>query len=72
MYTPDKYEYDVLKKRGWRGEGIAFRYASDGLKDVYRLYNPSSKEHLYSSYNEYRTLGLRTQWQQEHVAWSSL
>ncbi|NEG95361.1 hypothetical protein GFD17_01030 [Bifidobacterium sp. SMB2] len=72
LYTANKYEYNSLQKKGWRGEGIAFRYAADGLNDVYRLNNPYTREHIYTSYNEYRLLGLRTKWQQEHIAWSSL
>lgn len=72
-YTASAGEYRTLVKRGWRDEGIAFYTSNDGLRDVYRLYNNVAREHLFTSYNEYRSLGLREKdWQQENIAWSSL
>lgn len=39
-----KGEHDALVKSGWKSEGVAFK--SQGLKPIFRLYNPNSGAHV--------------------------
>jgi len=74
LYTSDVNEYDTLKQEvgTWSDEGNAYQdYASprtiDGVADepLYRLYNPSIKQHLWTTaLSEYTTLATEG-WNQE-------
>ncbi|MBT1166499.1 hypothetical protein [Bifidobacterium simiarum] len=70
-YTTNKAEHDMLVRLGWKGEGVAW-YAPASGKNVYRLYNRNSGEHVYTmSYGEYVAV-QRAGWRGEGVAWKSL
>lgn len=77
-YTMNEQEYDYLKTRGWTQEGIGW-YAIDpesefaplASKDVYRLYNQYTGEHLFTL-NEQERDYLPTQgWTYEGVAFKA-
>lgn len=71
LYTKDANEYNVLGKRGWKQEGLAWVTAKEEGELVYRLYHSSLKVHLYTKdTNEYKILGGRG-WKQEGVAFYS-
>jgi hypothetical protein len=59
-------------KLGWRDEGTAWWVPKDGASGsvpVYRLYNPYSGEHVYTTdAREYAQVGAAG-WHQEGVAW---
>ena len=65
----------MLVSVGWRDERIAWWVPADGAKgvvDVYRLYNPYSGEHVYTtSSNEYAQ-DAKAGWHQEGIAWQAL
>jgi hypothetical protein len=73
-YTTDPNEYCVLGSRGWKQEGISCYLYSDihqiGTTQTvpyYRLYNPNSYEHHWTTDdNEYHVLGT-IGWKQEGV-----
>lgn len=79
--TTDKNEYTTLSKSGWKGEGVvlyatkvgsptATKYKNE-LKSIaiYRLFNPNTNEHLYTtSANEKDTL-YNIGWGYEGIAW---
>ena len=51
---------------------LALAAGEDALVPVYRLYQPASSEHLYtSSYNEAKTLFEKEGWGYEGISWSS-
>ena len=71
--TPQANEIEVLTTTaGWRDEGVAFYAAANGTTPVYRVYIPSTLEHLWTtSANEYDTLGKNPGvYQQEGVDFS--
>jgi hypothetical protein len=60
-----------LRGLGWSYEGVAWHAPLSGTA-VYRLYNPYSGDHFYTtSDSEYRQLG-GIGWRQEGVAWYGL
>ncbi len=79
LYTADENEKNVLTKRGWTYEGIAW-YAPQGYGyPVYRMYNPASFAHHYTmDINERDTLcglgnyaGRSRGWTYEGIGWYS-
>ena len=71
--TPQANEIEVLTTTaGWRDEGVAFYAPANGTTPVYRVYIPSTLEHLWTtSANEYDTLGQNPGvYQQEGVDFS--
>ncbi|MBW3093704.1 hypothetical protein KIH79_12430, partial [Bifidobacterium sp. 82T10] len=62
----------LINKHGWKGEGVAWYSDMDGTVDVYRLSNPRTGEHLFStSQNECRVLVSRG-WRNEGVSFKGL
>lgn len=56
---------------GWSGEGVAWKAPKYG-KNVYRVYNPNSGEHLYTeSAYEVNSLVHQNGWKSEGVAFYS-
>ena len=71
--TPQANEIEVLTTTaGWRDEGVAFYAPANGTTPVYRVYIPSTLEHLWTTNaNEYDTLGKNPGvYQQEGVDFS--
>jgi len=76
LYTTDLNEYDTLKSYvgTWNGEGQVFsEYGGAGTvggiadEPLYRLYNPSVLQHLWTTdFNEYTVLGTEG-WNQEGI-----
>lgn len=75
LYTSDANEYATLQTRGWNDEGVAYGdydglTTGNGVTDepLYRLYNPSIKQHLWTTdVNEWDMLATQG-WVQEEVA----
>jgi len=75
LFTSDPNEYTALGNEGWNQEGIAFDDYNgpatvNGITDepLYRLYNTTSRRHLWTSdFNEYTTLAIEG-WNQEGIA----
>ena len=58
-----------LIRIGWNDEGVGWELPVNGDRAIYRLYNPHSGEHIFtSSYEEYQQVG-NAGWQQEGIAW---
>jgi len=75
LFTSDQNESNTLQTRGWIDEEVAFDWYSGpftlgGVSDepMYRLYDPTIQQHLWTTdLNEYNTLATRG-WNQEGVA----
>ncbi|MFC5222837.1 hypothetical protein [Bifidobacterium leontopitheci] len=73
FFTKSAAERNAAMKVGWRYEGVAFHVHEDGLRDVYRLYNPYTGDRLFSTYSEWRAVGRVTfGWRQEGIGWNAL
>ena len=71
-YTIDGKERRDLINAGWNNEGVGWQIPADGNVPVYRLYNPGSGEHIYTTnFAEYQRVGTAG-WHQEGIAWYSL
>ena len=71
LYTKNVNEYNTLATRGWKQEGVAWKFATWEGEAVYRLYHRGLKVHHYTkSLNEYNTLATRG-WKQEGIAFNS-
>ena len=79
-YTTSKVEYDDLSRQGWTGEGEAF-YSfkkGEGVKPIYRLWNPYQKEngglgsHLYTNNDTERAWLKGLGWHDEGIAWYAI
>lgn len=76
LYTSDKNEYDILAKRGWKAEGIAF-YSAQGFETnvpLYRLSNPNVTigAHHYTTDEKERSTLIQCGWIDEGIAWFGL
>lgn len=67
-YTTNRYEYDALVNRGWRGEGPRFTVASSGVP-IYRLYNRHDGSHHYTRDAAERDALAAKGWTYETIAW---
>ncbi|MCH9277140.1 type I pullulanase [Bifidobacterium amazonense] len=68
-YTISAKEKNVLVKRGWKYEGVAFRQPSKGTP-VYRAYNPyNGNHHWTANKHEYQVITTRHGWKAEGIAW---
>lgn len=65
-------EQKHLASVGWDDEGLAWRIAPKATKDVYRLYNPKSGEHFYTTSAIERDSIVESGWDYEGVAWKTL
>jgi hypothetical protein len=66
VLTVSEKEKDALVNLGWKYEGTAFH--SGGKKSVYRLYNPNSGEHFYTTNTGERDFLVSKGWKKESVA----
>ncbi|UNT95590.1 glycoside hydrolase family 3 N-terminal domain-containing protein [Allobaculum mucilyticum] len=69
-YDEDKKEYsttDIVYKRGF---GLTYQSKSDANRiEMYRLYNPNSGEHFYTSNSKERDYLAKVGWTTEGVGW---
>jgi C1A family cysteine protease len=70
FYTAGAYEREVLKKVGWKDEGIGW-YAPKTGKPVYRLYNGHLKDHHYTISKGERDFLISVGWNDEGIGWYS-
>ncbi len=71
-YTTSKTEYDALKKKGWKQEGIGwYSYKGSNGVALYRLYNPYAKgsTHHYTTNEAERSALVKAGWKSEGIAW---
>jgi ELWxxDGT repeat protein len=76
LYTTDTNEYATLGTRGWTQEGVAYRMLADGGSylgvfpvPLYRLYNPSSLQHHWTTdWYEATVLSGSVYWNYEGIA----
>lgn len=75
LYTTDKNEYEVLQKRGWRGDGAIFFAPNTSAYPVHRLFNPRAASslgahHYTADANEIRVL-VTQGWNDEGIVFYS-
>ncbi|MGG5316138.1 hypothetical protein [Enterococcus sp. AZ072] len=70
FYTKNGAERDMLKKVGWRDEGIGW-YAPTAGDPVYRLYNANAGDHHYTLNGNEKDMLVKTGWHYEGVGWYS-
>jgi hypothetical protein len=73
FWTKDTYEKNSMVQSGYRYEGLGWRVSVDPTPfPVYRLYNPSIRQHLFTRDSwEVHVLTSSAGWQAEGVAWYS-
>lgn len=64
------FEAQSLKKVGWSYEGVGWVAPTTG-SNVYRVYNPNSGEHLYTSSAFEKDSIVKAGWKYEGVSWHS-
>jgi hypothetical protein len=62
-------ERNALCGQGWGCEGVAWRIPPGGRTPVYRVYNPGSGDHLWTTNGGERDSCLRNGWRDEGVPW---
>ncbi|MEO1772344.1 leucine-rich repeat protein [Candidatus Enterococcus ferrettii] len=70
FYTKNGAERDMLKKVGWKDEGIGW-YAPTKGDPVYRLYNPNAGDHHYTLNGNEKDMLVKVGWRYEGVGWFS-
>ncbi|MBQ9059222.1 MAG: S8 family serine peptidase [Atopobiaceae bacterium] len=71
FYTASSYERDVLKKAGWRYEGIGWYAPVSSKTPVYRLYNPNAGDHHYTTSAAEKKMLVGVGWRDEGIGWYS-
>nr|WP_051527245.1 glycoside hydrolase family 25 protein [[Eubacterium] cellulosolvens] len=72
FYTSSIAEWEALVGYGWKAEGIGWFAPKKSETPVYRLYNPSLKDHHYTKdQNELDTLTKQYGWIDEGIGWYS-
>lgn len=70
FYTANTHERDLLKRVGWRDEGIGW-YAPTSGDPVYRVYNPNAGDHHYTPHKSERDHLVKVGWRYEGIGWYS-
>lgn len=70
FYTSNTTEKSILKKAGWRHEGVAWVAPNDG-EPIYRLYNPNVGDHHYTMSAGERDHLVKVGWRYEGISWHS-
>lgn len=77
FYTSNKAERDMLRKAGWKYEGIGWNAPAKStpeafaIKPVYRLYNRNAGDHHYTMNSAERDMLVAKGWKYEGIGWYS-
>ncbi|KAB5605529.1 hypothetical protein [Bifidobacterium jacchi] len=78
FYTSNKAERDMLRKAGWKYEGIGWNAPSKStpkgyaiIEPVYRLYNRNAGDHHYTMNSAERDMLVAKGWKYEGIGWYS-
>ncbi|MBQ9058024.1 MAG: hypothetical protein IJ125_02445 [Atopobiaceae bacterium] len=71
FYTASAGERDLLKKVGWKYEGVGWNAPKTSSTPVYRLYNPNSGDHHYTTNAGEKNMLMGVGWKYEGIGWYS-
>ena len=71
FYTANPAEREMLKKVGWKYEGVGWVAPVKSSQPVYRMYNPNAGDHHYTMNAAEVTMLKRAGWKYEGIGWYS-